>query len=216
VGLAAALLAACAGRPGPAPLAAPGGAVAAVERAPRDYPDCVLHRLARLAAQDRRRDRAVAPRDADVDRSATLAALLAPGDDAGRFDPARAAEVEGWVVAVHVGGVEGINCLGRRAGERDTHIDLAAAPGAPDTARVVVEVTPRWRAAMRDAGVDWSTAALRAALLGRRVRVRGWLFYDAHHADESARHDPGDRRDGANWRATAWEVHPVTAVTVLR
>ena len=80
---------------------------------------------------------------------------------------------------------------------------------------MIVEVTPRWRRAMREAGVDWSTAGLRAALLGRRVRVRGWLFYDGHHADESARHDPGDRRGGANWRATAWEVHPVTAMALL-
>jgi len=176
---------------------------------------CVVSAVVTTFTDDRLKARAVAPDDAVIDRAATLAALLAPGDDAGRFDPARGVEVEAWVADVKVGGWEGVNCFALGAADRDTHIDLARAPNAPDTAHVVAEVTPAWRDVMRARGVDWSTAALRAALVGRRVRVRGWLYWDGHHADGSAHVDPADARGEPNWRATAWEIHPVTSIELL-
>jgi hypothetical protein len=80
---------------------------------------------------------------------------------------------------------------------------------------VIAEVTPWWRDEVRKQGGDWSTEALRRALVGRRVRVRGWLFYDAHHAREAMRGDPADTLGRRNWRATAWEIHPATAITVV-
>jgi hypothetical protein len=76
------------------------------------------------------------------------------------------------------------------------------------TRRVTVEVTPRWRAIMAAQRVDGSTRALRGHLLGRWVRVRGWMLFDAEHKGESENTAPGRPR---NWRATAWEVHPVNA-----
>ena len=51
-----------------------------------------------------------------------------------------------------------------------------------------------------------------AAFVGRRVRVAGWLMFDHEHADEAENTRPGERD---NWRATAWEIHPVTAIAVL-
>ena|SRR5438067_712229 len=176
---------------------------------------CVVSAVAHLSRTMRLKDRATAPRDADVDRAVVLDAMLAPGDDARRFDDTRAVELEGFVVAVQVGGWEAVNCFARDPAHRDTHIDLAMSPNAPPVARVVAEVTPRWRDAMREQGVDWSTDALRA-LIGRRVRVRGWLLYDGHHASGTAHSDPLDRNGETNWRATAWELHPVTAITLLR
>jgi hypothetical protein len=182
---------------------------------PPGHYGCVVSRIALLGARERLKDRTDAPRASDIDRAVTLDAMLAPGGDATRFRAAPAAEVEGWVVAVQVGGIEGQNCFALDAEHRDTHIDLALTPDAPHTARVVAEVTPRWRAAMRAAGIDWSTAALRAALVGRRVRVRGWLFFDGHHASGAVHTDPADTLGERNWRATAWEIHPVTAITRL-
>jgi hypothetical protein len=187
----------------------------AVARAAREFSGCWGSGLARVRPLNRLKDRAVAPRDADVDRRVTLEAMLAPGDDERRFDATHAAEVEGLVVAVSVGGVEAVNCFARDPAARDTHIELALTPDAPRTQRVTVEVTPRWRAAMRTVGVDWSTAALRASLVGRRVRVRGWLFFDETHRDEAANTDSLDVRGPSNWRTTAWELHPVTSLTPI-
>lgn len=177
--------------------------------------DCVLGPLARLRALDRAKDRAVAPDDAHIDRSVTLDAMLAPGDDRHRFVAGRGAEIDGWVVGVQVGGVELANCFARNPKARDTHIELAVRQGAARTERVIVEVTPRWRGVMRASGADWSTDALRTALIGRRVRVRGWLLFDATHDDAAAHSDPRDTRGEPNWRATAWELHPITAITLL-
>jgi len=74
---------------------------------------------------------------------------------------------------------------------------------------VIVEVTPRWRAMMKLQGVDWSTNSLQKTLPGHWVRVRGWLLFDLEHAGEAENTNPGHPR---NWRATAWEIHPVTGI----
>ena len=80
------------------------------------------------------------------------------------------------------------------------------------SARMIVEVTPRWRYIMRERGADWSTRALRDQFLGRWVRVRGWMLFDTEHRAESENTVPGR---AANWRATAWEIHPVTSMEVV-
>jgi hypothetical protein len=76
---------------------------------------------------------------------------------------------------------------------------------------VIVEVTPPMRDRARARGVDWSVDALRAKLVGRHVRFTGWLLFDSEHADEAENTNPGGRD---NWRATAWEIHPVTDIVV--
>src|SRR6185437_10776963 len=94
---------------------------------------------------------------------------------------------------------------------RDTHIELALAAGAAPRQRVIVEVTPRWREKMAVIA-DWSTAALKKRLLGKRVRITGWLFDDLEHKAEAENTHPGGKK---NWRASVWEIHPITGITVL-
>jgi hypothetical protein len=146
------------------------------------------------------------PADADFEGSATLAALLAGGDDRARWSDARAAVLEGYVVAVQPGAIEFANCLSFT--DRDTHIDLALVSDAPPIERMVLEVTPAMREWARRRGLDWSLPALRA-LVGRRARFEGWLLWDVEHVDESENTNPAH---SGNWRRTAWELHPVTAI----
>jgi hypothetical protein len=155
------------------------------------------------------KNREAEPWPEDFDRSVTLSALLAPGDERGRWSETRAAAVEGYVVSVTEARVEAANCFWPT--RRDVHIDLAASPDAPPAARVVTEVTPRWRERAAARGLDWSADALRRTLVGRRCRVEGWLLLDRQHAEESESVSPG--RPG-NWRGTAWELHPVTSITI--
>ena len=165
-----------------------------------------------VQALNRLKNRYAAPQQ--VDPAITLAAMLAPGRDTGRWKVKQGAEIVGYVFDVKVGGVETTNCHARSANERDTHIELVLDPmaGSP-TQRVIVEVTPRWRAIMAAQGVDWSTRALRDRLLGRWIKVRGWMLFDVEHQNESENTAPGRER---NWRATAWEVHPITSVEVVQ
>jgi hypothetical protein len=116
------------------------------------------------------------------------------------------------VTDVRVGGKETTNCEATDPKYRDTHIRIARTADAPDNQRVVIEVTPRWRQAMAAAGTDWSTSALAVTLVGHKVRVRGWMLFDKEHAQESENINPGNPK---NWRATVWEIHPITVLEVL-
>jgi hypothetical protein len=159
----------------------------------------------------RLKNRDAEPSPRDFDDGVTLEALLRRGEDRERWSESRAGRVEGYVVEVVEGGVEAANCYSYR--ERDTHVHIAPRADAPRTEWVVVEVTPRARVRARQRGLDWTAEALRRELVGRRCRFEGWLLFDREHADESENIAPGAR---GNWRATAWELHPVTAVEVLK
>ena len=161
---------------------------------------------------NRKKNRITTPATADIDASATLAGLLQTGDDTQRWSDARAASIVGFVHDVKPGGEETVNCGETQSAHKDTHIEIVLDPQVTGkTVRVIVEVTPRWRAFMGTQGTDWTTATLAQQLEGRWVRFTGWLFWDFEHDDEAANTNPG----GSNvWRATAWEIHPVTEIRV--
>lgn len=159
----------------------------------------------------RLKNRTEVPGVSDFDPDVSLEALLRPGVDRGRWSESRAGRVEGYVVEVKAGGIEAANCYSYR--ERDVHIHVAASPGAPRTEWLVVEVTPRVRRRAAELGLDWSADALREKISGRWCRFEGWLLFDREHADESEHTAPGAR---GNWRASGWELHPVTSIEVLR
>jgi hypothetical protein len=163
---------------------------------------------------NRLKNRYAAPTPIQIDPRITLAAILAPGDDVGRWKAKEGATITGYVYDVRPGGIETVNCHARDGADRDTHIDLVLDPMHSEaTRRMIVEVTPRWRAIMATRGVDWSTRALRDRLLGRWVRVTGWMLFDSEHENLSENTAPGGPRD---WRATAWEIHPITAIEVVQ
>jgi hypothetical protein len=154
----------------------------------------------------------------DFDESVTLTAMIAPGDDEDRFDDRRAARVIGFVLSVQVGGNETCNCKATNPDERDTHIALTASemPMSDDAKKqsVVAEVTPRTRIVhQRQSNQNgWTTDALRAGIQGKWVEISGWLMFDFEHVHQAENTNPGG--DG-NWRATCWEIHPVTDIKVL-
>lgn len=157
------------------------------------------------------KNRGALPRPADFDERVSLNALLEPGDDSSRWSEERAARIEGYVVGIRRGGIEASNCYSLTS--RDTHIYLARSLNAPATEHVVVEVTPCMRERARERGIDWSEPALKNSLIGHWCRIEGWLLFDREHAKESENLAPGSVE---NWRATAWEIHPVTGITVLK
>ena len=159
------------------------------------------------------KNRVVPPQDGDYDTSVSLSAFLQRGDDEDRWDEARGGVLEGFVHDAKVGGIETTNCKATDAADRDTHIELVVSQSKDGpTQRVIVEVTPRWRDKMQVQGVDWSTATLKQTIKGKWVRVKGWLLFDLEHENQSENTNPGNDK---NWRATAWEIHPVTEIDVL-
>ena len=132
------------------------------------------------------RGRLTAPGPADVDAGVTLDAMLAKQEKSA-FSEKKGGTIEGYVVQAE------------REDDGDFHLTLAAARGETDTRKwVIVEVTPAWQ--KKDASL--APAALRK-LVGSRVRVTGWLYYEP---DEN-QPDP---------RGSRWELHPVSAVAVVK
>ena len=153
------------------------------------------------------KNRTTLPTAADFDPRVSLAAMLKPGDDRDRWQQTMAGAVEGYVVRVHDAGAESANCFS--ATRLDAHIEVAMSTDAPPHQRLVVEVTPPMRQWARARGDDWSTSTLQRQLTGRRVRFEGWLLFDDEHDEEAENTNPGA---AGNWRATAWEIHPVTSI----
>jgi len=165
---------------------------------------------ANARALNRLKNRTELPHATDFDGRVTLSELLRAGDDRERWSVSRAAVVEGYVIRVWEGGVEASNSFSLF--RRDTHIEVALRPDAPPRERVILEVTPPLKDWAKRQGMDWSNATLARELKGRRCRFEGWLLFDLNHADESENISSGRT---ANWRATAWELHPVTSIKVL-
>lgn len=184
-----------------------------------DIPDVGPCPLVGTASQDkleqlnRQKNRYTLPAEGQVEAAASLNAMLKPGDDAARWDDSRAAEIVGYVIDVQPGGVETCNCKTREEDYKDTHVAIVHSEGTTDkTEAVVVEVTPRLRMLKRKDGVDWTTEKLQTDLVGHWVRIRGWMLFDFMHSNQSENTAPGKSSD---WRATAWEIHPITDIEVV-
>jgi hypothetical protein len=161
-----------------------------------------LHRL---------KNRTLFPNDSDFDSRVTLDELLQPGDDSNRWSTDRAARIQGQVIDVAYARAEAANCFS--LSRRDLHILVANRKDAAKNEQVVLEVTPNLRDWAKEQGLDWSEQSLKAQLVGHWCEFEGWLYFDVGHFDQSENIAPNNP---TNWRATAWELHPVTKITVIR
>jgi hypothetical protein len=181
---------------------------------------CPLEGTAKSDARktlNRLKNRFNLPTPDDIDPLVSLQAMLALGPDQNRFSSKKAATIKGFVVKVSFGGIEfgeTCNCQSQKKNEVDTHIDIAMHPDAPPTQHVTVEITQRLRLAkkMEDPPVDWSTEKIQEQFEGKWVEVTGWLMFDTEHVKQAENTEPGNPK---NFRATCWELHPVTSIKRL-
>ena len=156
----------------------------------------------------------------------TVEAIRDPANNTRKFTPTKQVSVTGFVAGVDPGGMpETCNC--KRPDLRDVHINIVAnASEVGDQSKyVVVEFTPRWEKKFHfnDSNYDVMLAAVKAQIEGKFVKFDGWMLYDFIHANASQSTSPnqpacpndGQQHPNCNWRATPWEVHPVTAYTVV-
>ena len=90
---------------------------------------------------------------------------------------------------------------GRPPEQGDFHVHLREAkvphcwPAGPQNQQIVTEITPHFQPPR----TGWSYETLRDLCQRQfRVRISGWLLHDYPHL-----------KDVGDWRASAWEIHPV-------
>jgi hypothetical protein len=182
---------------------------------PIDGQDCGMEGSAKRVNDkqlNRLKNRFIAPTSAQLDANFNWTELAKTEDDRAKFSAAKGVILRGYVLRVTPGGAETCNCNSKTPEFRDTHIVIT--PDAAQTGlmnQVVIEVTPRMRAIMATKGVDWSQEALKK-LRGKKIEVEGWLFYDYNHGNQSAK--IRQKSKGVT-RSTAWEIHPITRLTVV-
>ena len=115
------------------------------------------------------------------------------------------------MIDVEHAGSEATNCF--NPCRRDIHIVISTRKDAPKTEQIVLEVTPNLSDWAAGQGIDWSEKTLQRQLINHWCEFEGWLYFDVGHAEEAENTAPN--RSG-NWRATGWEIHPVTKITVIR
>ena len=157
------------------------------------------------------KNRTTLPQNQEFNPQISLSELLRPGDDRSRWSTLHAARIQGYVVAVAYARPEATNCF--VPWRRDIHINVATRMDAPLNEQVVLEVTPNLSDWAAQQGLDWSETALRAELVGHWCEFEGWMYFDIGHADQAENTAPNNP---TNWRATSWEIHPITKMRVVR
>jgi hypothetical protein len=166
-------------------------------------------KIASVKKLNRLKNRYTVPQDSQINRSITLRAMLAPGDDKLRWNSNDAMEITGYVLDIKPGGSETCNCAKKDPAHKDAHIELVLhSTDTLLTQSVVVEVTPRFQLLN---GPSWSEKNLRKRFLHKWIKVRAWMMLDAEHTNAAENTHPGGKN---NWRATAWEGHPVSSIEI--
>jgi hypothetical protein len=136
----------------------------------------------------------------------------------------------GYLYYAVPGGIETCNCKLTNPDDRDFHIGIgfdqttateiengtiaiSDNPTGTDPfkqASVIVEMTPHYRAKYHP---NWNLPLLQQ-LGGKQVKVVGQLLMDNEHNDSSQNCAFDDHDLNHCWRASVWELHPVTAFYV--
>jgi hypothetical protein len=139
----------------------------------------------------------------------------------------------GWLVLAYPGPPETTNCGDETF--HDWHLEIfekpsAHAPQIGDPTPIICEITPRTERIIYRDGVRIQSlagffrlpdASYRATgHAAQKVRVTGYLLWDDDH-NGSAEVGSTIRQFGRNglyqpWRSTAWEIHPVMKIEVIK
>lgn len=140
-----------------------------------------------------------------IDHSITIQTLMTAKEETD-INPNRPVEIIGYVADV-IPGTDRETCNCARSDIADIHIDVVAKKADRNKKEkyVIVEISPRFVESLGD------VASVKAKITNKWVKFTGWPTYDYKHRSNAR----NIKKTGNIWRATAWEVHPVTAFKVL-
>jgi len=140
-----------------------------------------------------------------IDRSITIQDMIKAKNQTD-LDENIAVEITGFVADV-IAGTPNETCNCARSDIADIHIDVVDKKKDRNNndKYVIVEISPRFQDKLGD------MTTVKKKITGKWVKFTGWLTYDYKHRSNAR----NVKKTGNIWRATAWEVHPVTAFKVV-
>ena len=134
-----------------------------------------------------------------------------PVKDSASFKEGTYVELSGgYLMSFEEKGPESCNChlADATKGTGDVHINLCTRDNlqaADNNYSLIVEITPSYKA------LHPQYTDLLKSLKGTKVVVRGYLFYDYEHKQNSVNYCT--KCEGKSvWRKTCWEIHPITYI----
>lgn len=116
-------------------------------------------------------------------------------------------ELETYIIGVKWAGLESSECHSKDTSNLDLHIETGPLPNSPKTEYIICEVTGKNRKANPHLNIKYIRA-----LIGKKVSIIGWRFYDTEHenASEQIKSRPH------NWRGTCLECHSIQSITLIK
>ena len=150
------------------------------------------------------KNRSVIVNKARIPMTLSLDSVLVIGQDSARFRDSNYVVMDGFVVEFKSGESESCNCNSVEEKNHDIHIYVGKTPDAKKENCMICEITPPYKNSVHP---DVKS------MVGQRVVVEGFLFYDAEHKGNAKN---TCKRCTNTWRATVWEIHPVTLLEVVK
>ena len=136
----------------------------------------------------------------------SIDSFMLSGSDLNRFDVNRIICVEGIVLLVKNGGTETCECHSKKDSMKDIHVELVKELPATNKQAMICEFTKFTKSNL------YSLQNIRK-LVGKKVRICGYLFSDEEHKQNSVTDNP----NGSDlWRFTDIEIHPCFSIEVIK
>ncbi|MGP8217558.1 MAG: hypothetical protein ACLQQ4_18460 [Bacteroidia bacterium] len=126
-------------------------------------------------------------------------------EDTGRYSPSDFATVTGYVLDVDDAGAESCNCFSWDDSKHNIILYIGHSIYSGKDSVFVVEITAKYRAAHPEFNTD--------GLFGKKVTLSGYMMYNFDMKKMALN---AYKRSHATNRKTAWEICPVTDITVFQ
>lgn len=156
---------------------------------------------------NRRKNRNTVPAPSDFDGMVTIQKMYDSKDDS-IFDEDKAAEIDGYIFKASDQGMESCNCFTEDKSKYNTNIYISPTPITKLTRTadcIVAVITPFSRTLGNSK--DWTADKINDKLVGKHVKISGWLIYDYVKGNLSIETNPNSAEPE---RRTIWGICPMT------
>jgi len=159
---------------------------------------------------NRHKNRESVPQASDIDNSVTLQGMYDSKDDS-IFNSDKGVALIGYIFRAADIGMESCNCYTEDKSKYSVNVYISKDPITKQTKTsecMVAVITPY----SKTLNTNWTADYITDKLIGKRVKLTGWLIYDYVKSNESVEtNSNGTQLD----RRTIWGVCPVTDIKTL-